>query len=898
LPPSIQPVAAGKNIFSDQQEADLGDVMAESFAHDISVIEDDSLNRHVQDVGDQLIQYLPPNHLRFRFSLIELPEANAFSLVGGRIYVSRKMVALTQSDDELAGVLAHEMGHIVTHQQAIRTTRLFHDVLGVTQVGDRADITDKYHRFLETWRRKPPHLPNEEEAHQYVADQVSLFAMARAGFAPHAYVDLWDRFQQTHGKTGSWFSDLFGSTKPEQRRLREMLKSVSAMPANCAEIAPAARTANFQDWQARVIAYRPGHLPESLPGLISHQSLALPLRPDIINLRFSPDGKYVLAQDDGGIHVLSRDPLKLLFFIDAPDAHKAGFSPDSQSVVFYTASLRVESWNIGSQKRTSVHEILLNERCIQTILSPDGQFFGCLKADFSLSLLDVASGTTLITKQHFFEVSSYFGWFLLLELLANPNPVLIHMGFSPEGHLFLAGSRSGALAYDGQQRREISLPGSIRRAIQGSFAFAGPDRIVAVDPYSAHKSPVLRFPTGERINELPLSNTTHVSSASHGDYVMLWPLKERPLGVMDLNQRKLSISFQHDAGDIYDGIILHEQKDGEVALTDFANKKTVAAVDLQQSRLGGTMAITVSNDFAWLAVSTRTRGAMWDLAHNIRIQHVRGFQGGWFGEDHSLYADFPKEGEQERSIVRLSPYGNLPVIAPVEKGLAYQRGSYLVREDCAKDSGFIRKDCTVTVNDFTGKNAVWSRRFAREAPALNWDMQSGTVLLHWPVSESAAHEELQQLAEFKGKAESDDYFFELLDFRKDALSGKLLVKTNKRSFRIEHAVCSGDWLLLGVSGDRVLTFSFSSGEEKGHVFGVEPVVSAAARQFAVSTSTGEVDIYDLAGTQLRRQFKFPTSIAYKRFSPDGKRLFVLTRDQTAYVLDLTAPETQTASSHP
>jgi hypothetical protein len=50
--------------------------------------------------------------------------------------------------------------------------------------------------------------------------------MARAGFAPHAYVDLWDRFQQTHGKTGSWFSDLFGSTRPEQRRLREMLKSI------------------------------------------------------------------------------------------------------------------------------------------------------------------------------------------------------------------------------------------------------------------------------------------------------------------------------------------------------------------------------------------------------------------------------------------------------------------------------------------------------------------------------------------------------------------------------------------------------------------------------------------------------------------------------------------------
>jgi hypothetical protein len=143
------------------------------------------------------------------------------------------------------------------------------------------------------------------------------------------------------------------------------------------------------------------------------------------------------------------------------------------------------------------------------------------------------------------------------------------------------------------------------------------------------------------------------------------------------------------------------------------------------------------------------------------------FAGGWFGEDHSLYADFPKEGEQERAIVRLTPYGNLQVIAPIEKGLVNQHGSYLVREECAKDSGFIRRDCTVTLQDFTGKNTIWSRRFAREAPVLNWNMQSETVLLHWPIAESAAHEEMQQFSELKGKAEKDDYLFEQLDFRKD-----------------------------------------------------------------------------------------------------------------------------------
>jgi hypothetical protein len=49
---------------------------------------------------------------------------------------------------------------------------------------------------------------------------------------------------------------------------------------------------------------------------------------------------------------------------------------------------------------------------------------------------------------------------------------------------------------------------------------------------------------------------------------------------------------------------------------------------------------------------------------------------------------------------------------------------------------------------------------------------------------------------------------------------------------------------------------------------------------------GEVNVYDLPGSKLLHSYKFPASVAYKKFSSDGKRLFVLTRDQTAYVLDL------------
>jgi predicted Zn-dependent protease len=60
LPPSIQPVAPGKNIFSDQQEIDLGDVMAESFAQEIPLVDDESLNEHLQEIGDRRSVILLP----------------------------------------------------------------------------------------------------------------------------------------------------------------------------------------------------------------------------------------------------------------------------------------------------------------------------------------------------------------------------------------------------------------------------------------------------------------------------------------------------------------------------------------------------------------------------------------------------------------------------------------------------------------------------------------------------------------------------------------------------------------------------------------------------------------------------------------------------------------------
>src|SRR5215211_1750018 len=151
-PPVPLPNPTEPNIFSEEQEIYLGDAVAEHIQRNYKVIEDAELTDYLTAIGNRLTKHLPLNRLRFQFFLVDLPDANAFVIPGGRIYVSRKLVAAAHSEDELAGVIAHELGHLVAHQSAIDTTRTFKEVLGVTAVSDLRDIFAGYHGRLQLAR--------------------------------------------------------------------------------------------------------------------------------------------------------------------------------------------------------------------------------------------------------------------------------------------------------------------------------------------------------------------------------------------------------------------------------------------------------------------------------------------------------------------------------------------------------------------------------------------------------------------------------------------------------------------------------------------------------------------------------------------------------------------------
>jgi hypothetical protein len=127
---------------------------------------------------------------------------------------------------------------------------------------------------------------------------------------------------------------------------------------------------------------------------------------------------------------------------------------------------------------------------------------------------------------------------------------------------------------------------------------------------------------------------------------------------------------------------------------------------------------------------------------------------------------------------------------------------------------------------------------------------------------------------------------EVIDASSGTSVGRVIVNTGKGSFSLTDAVTAGDWLLLSDSKNRTLVYSLATGEGKGKVFGRKPAVSAVSGLLCTGNERGQLTVYDLATLSKREEFVFSSPVAYTSFGADGTRLFVLTENQNAYVLDL------------
>ena len=110
-------------LVSTDREKQLGREEAQRVEQDMGLLPDPVLRRYVEAVGRRLAAHSPRRDVDYRFQVVDSPEPNAFALPGGYVYVTRGLLVITNSEDELATVIGHEIGHVAARHSVQQVSR-------------------------------------------------------------------------------------------------------------------------------------------------------------------------------------------------------------------------------------------------------------------------------------------------------------------------------------------------------------------------------------------------------------------------------------------------------------------------------------------------------------------------------------------------------------------------------------------------------------------------------------------------------------------------------------------------------------------------------------------------------------------------------------------------------
>src|SRR3990172_3485673 len=112
LLPACAAVQSDLLLPSIEADRKLGQEVSKKVEEEMGIIEDAGLSSYVAGLGQRLAAQIPNRQFPYTFQIVDQAEPNAFAVPGGYVYVSRGLLALVSSEEELAGVLGHEIVHV------------------------------------------------------------------------------------------------------------------------------------------------------------------------------------------------------------------------------------------------------------------------------------------------------------------------------------------------------------------------------------------------------------------------------------------------------------------------------------------------------------------------------------------------------------------------------------------------------------------------------------------------------------------------------------------------------------------------------------------------------------------------------------------------------------------
>ena len=221
----------GFNMFSKQQDVQLGQESAAEVRKKMTVINDPFLTAYVNKIGKRLAssQEAQESGFPFTFEVVADPSINAFALPGGPMFINTGLLKAVDNEAELAGVMGHEMSHVILRHGTNQASKaqlielpalLGSQIAGGSMLGQLAtvgigiganSVLLKFSRTAESQ-----------------ADLMGSHLMAEAGYDPMQLAAFFDKLNSDGGARAPQF--LSDHPNPDNRE-KAIAQEVQRMPA-------------------------------------------------------------------------------------------------------------------------------------------------------------------------------------------------------------------------------------------------------------------------------------------------------------------------------------------------------------------------------------------------------------------------------------------------------------------------------------------------------------------------------------------------------------------------------------------------------------------------------------------------------------------------------------------
>lgn len=207
-----------------EEEIALGRQLAPQMAAQFGGVSSSAMRERVQQVGARIVSRSAASKTPYKYSfhlLADRKTVNAFALPGGQIFITEALLGLLETEDELAAVLGHEVGHVLARHSAehLAKQQLTQQLIGAVIVGSGSYDTAQLAQLAGSLITMKHGRDDELES-----DALGLRLVREAGYDPHAMIRVMQVLEKASG--GSRQPE-FASTHPSPanriERIREQL---------------------------------------------------------------------------------------------------------------------------------------------------------------------------------------------------------------------------------------------------------------------------------------------------------------------------------------------------------------------------------------------------------------------------------------------------------------------------------------------------------------------------------------------------------------------------------------------------------------------------------------------------------------------------------------------------